>query len=142
MGIYKRLDDVPAEHRLERFAGHYRGRDIWNEWAVRATKRYTSDRYATHVERTERSWKDHLTARDRHHALARPSDVETWSSEILKRCQPLSAYQIYFTKLEPFFTWLLYHPGHPHCYHPVWMAADQQGPTATIWEAKLERSGD
>ena len=141
MGIYKRLTDVPTEYRLSQYAANYEGWDVWAEWASEATEEHTSDRFAMYVERTERSWKSHMTERSRHHALATPTDVETWAATILQRCQPLSAYQIYFTKLEAFYTWLQYHPNHPHCYQPVWMAAAKGGETGRIWNTKIERSG-
>ncbi len=138
MGIYKRLKDVPTEQRLGQYADRYGGRDVWNDWAEQATAS-NGERYEMYVERTERSWKSHMTERGRHHALARPEDVEAWSESILNRCKPLSAYQIYFTKLEAFYTWLQFHTAHPHLYHPVWMAAANFDATATIWDAKIAR---
>lgn len=141
MGVYKRYEDVPNEWQLANHATAYEGRDVWSEWAALVTEQHTSDRYAELLERAERSWKSHMKERDRHHALATPDDVETWAEIILQRCQPLSAYQIYFTKIEPFYTWLQNHTNHPHVYHPVWMAAFRGGATRTIWNAKIERSG-
>jgi len=138
MGIYKQLEDVPIEHRLAQYGDRYDGRDVWSEWAAQAMED-RSERYVAHVERTERSWKSHMADRGRHHALARPAEVESWAETILGRCQPLSAYQIYFTKLEACYTWLQYHTAHPHLYHPVWMAAANYDATATIWDAKMAR---
>lgn len=88
MGIYKRLEDVPAEQRLGQYADRYDGRDVWNEWAETATTN-RGERYAMYVERTERSWKSHMTERGRHHALARPAAIESWAETILDRCKPL-----------------------------------------------------
>lgn len=139
MGVFKQFEDVPTEHRLERYADRYEGRDVWDEWAIQAMQTHTSERYAAHVDRTWRSWKSHLSERSRHHALATPEDVETWAETILERCNPCSAYQIYFTKLEAFYAWLQFHTAHPHCYHPVLMAAADGSATATIWAAKIER---
>jgi len=138
MGIYKRVQDVPTERRLEQYADRYENNDVWNDWAEKATAS-NGERYEIYVKRTERSWKSHMTERGRHHALARPSDVEVWAETVLDRCKPLSAYQIYFTKLEAFYTWLQFHTDHPHLYHPVWMAADEFDATAAIWDAKMAR---
>lgn len=140
MGLYKQLEDVPIEYRLYQYVDGYDGCDVWGNWAAQAVAD-RAERYAVYVERTERSWKSHMTERGRHHALARPTDVEVWANLILDRCKPLSAYQIYFTKLEAFYTWLLYHTAHPHVYHPVWMAAATYDATATIWDAKIYRRG-
>ncbi|QLH79830.1 hypothetical protein HZS55_22145 [Halosimplex rubrum] len=139
LGIYKQLDAVPESLRLGSYADRYDGTDIWSTWADQATATHTSQRYTTHVDRTARTWKQHMADRGRHHALARPLDIETWAETILDRCQPLSAYQIYFTKLEAFYEWLRYHPDHVHCYNPVLMAAAQHDAVATIWAAKIAR---
>lgn len=138
MGVYKELNDVPSERRLSQYADWYENRDVWSEWAEIATEQHQSDRYSMYTDRAGRSWKDHMAERGRHHALARPDDIEAWCEKILDRCTPLSAYQIYFTRIEPFYTWLQQHRDHPHCYHPVWMAAANEGATATIWESKME----
>lgn len=139
MGIYKVIDTVPDRHLLDQYSDRYEGYDVWSEWADQATAKHTSERFANLVERTERSWKQHMNDQGRHHALANPIDVDTWSRTILTRCQPLSAYQIYFTKLESFYEWLQFHTDHPHLYHPVWMAAANFEATATIWDAKMDR---
>jgi hypothetical protein len=142
MGVYKRIEDVPTRYRLENHASAYEGRDTWSEWAVEATQQYTSERYALWLDRTRRSWKDHMDERGRHHALATPDDVEAWSEKLLERCKPLSAYQIYYTKLESFYDWLYIHTRHPHVYHPVWMAAAEGEATGKIWDYKMKRRND
>ncbi|TSD14803.1 hypothetical protein DP107_07510 [Haloglomus irregulare] len=141
MGVYKRLEDMPADRRLSQYEDWYENRDVWGEWADIATDQHQSDRYAQYTDRTERSWRAHMEAQDRHHALARPDDIDSWCEKILNRCVPVSAYQIYFTRIEPFYTWLQQHRDHPHCYHPVWMAAANGDATATIWKAKMEGRG-
>lgn len=139
LGIYKHIDDVPESLRLATYEERYEGADVWTEWKARAVATHTSQRYSAHLDRTERSWKAHMDDRGRHLALARPLDVETWAETILDRCQPLSAYQIYFTKLEGFYEWLTFHRDHAHCYNPVLMAAANHDATATIWDAKIAR---
>lgn len=139
LGIYKHIDAVPESRRLASEADRYDGEDVWAEWAAQARTAHTSQRYADHLDRTARSWKGHMADRGRHHALARPLDVERWAETVLGRCQPRSAYQIYFTKLEAFYEWLTFHPDHVHCYNPVLMAAANHEATATIWDAKVAR---
>jgi hypothetical protein len=137
-GIYKHPSNVPSEYLLEEYEGGYQGRNVWREWAETTTEQHESARYQQYLERAERHWKDHMEERGRHHALATPDDVEEWAESVLNRCQPLSAYQIYYVRVEQFYTWLLYHTDHPHLYHPVWMAADD-GATSVIWDMKMER---
>lgn len=139
LGMYKCIDAVPESLRLGTYEDRYEDTDVWAEWEEQALSTHTSQRYAELVDRTERAWKAHMDERDRHHALPRPLDVETWAETILDRCQPLSAYQIYFTKLAAFFEWLTFHPDHLHCYNPVLMAAANHDAAATIWNAKIAR---
>lgn len=139
MGVYHKLSDVPHQHRLARYRDRYEGRDVWAEWAAHVTERNSSQRYAAQLERTERAWKRLAADWERHHALATPAVVEAFATRILERCTPVSAYQIYFTKLEAFYSWLQNHAHHPHVYHPVWMAAAAFESTECIWNAKMER---
>lgn len=139
MGVYQQLSDIPQRHRLARYVDRYEDRDVWAEWASRVTETNSSQRYAALLDRTERAWKRLTAERERHHALATPAVVEAFATRILERCTPLSAYQIYFTKLEAFYSWLQYHTHHPHVYHPVWIAAAAFESTGRIWNAKMER---
>lgn len=132
MGVYEQLCDVPSERRLERFAGSYNGRDTWAE-AVDAWD--VSDRQREILERTGRSWKDHMADRGRHHALARPDDCEAWAESMLAEYAPSTIYHRYWSKIRRFYEWLQWHPEHPHLYEPPLMAIveNPDGAAAELW---------
>jgi hypothetical protein len=79
-----------------------------------------------------------MEQRGRHPALAQPVDVETWFSHLTERMGLRRAYNPYWTRLEGFYDYLVWHTGHPHVYHPPRMAAGQDGVVSDVWEAKIQ----
>jgi len=133
---------VPDRYRLYHHADAYEGRDVWAAFIAyeQAEHGYDSHRYEQNSATCGRRWKEHMADRGRHHALATPEDVETFMSGLLDRMKPDTAYSGYWTRLEPFYTWLQMHTEHPHRYHPVLMAAAVPGSTAAaLWDVKLGR---
>ena len=142
MGVYKSLDDVPDRRRLHQHAAAYNGRDVWDEYLTeRLFDSVTSDRFQRHAELVGEAWADHTTTRGRHHALATPTDVETWFASLLDQYTVETVGTRRFRWLEGFFTWLQCHTEHPHVYHPVWMAAADPEASAAgrLWDFKLGR---
>jgi hypothetical protein len=138
--VYKQLDQVPSKRRFERFAEEYGGRDVFSEFLTEHLfEKYDSERFVENCRLAERRWKTHMEQRGRHHALARPVDVDTWMSDLLDRVNLETAYNTYWTKLERFYSWLQLHPGHPHVYNPVLMAAGTYEAAEIVWEEKLSR---
>ena len=139
LGVFKDLSDVPERRRLERFSSAYTGRDVWGEY--RATVEL-SDRMGEEWARFARRWKEHTADRGRHHALARPSDVETWSDWMLNQFSRDRAYQ-HWNVIEGFYAWLMWHTEHRHSYNPFHMAAtDTESSAYTIWTRKIEKAND
>lgn len=138
MGVYKRLEDVPDRYRLYHHAAAYDGRDIWEEYL---TTHLFADRPASDVPREKRRfgerWKGHMTSR--HHALATPGDVASWSAELNKDYAAITAVH-YWTTIERFYWWLLEHAEHPHVYHPFLMAAATDDETRAIWDTKVKHA--
>lgn len=137
MGVYKSLDDVPRHHRLGHYVESYAGRDVWAEFVEANRDRYASERSREDSRRIERRWKDHMADRGRHHALARPEDVETWIVWLLDRMKPSTAYNPYWVRLEALYDWLLWHRDHPHVYNPVLMAAAEGPAAGEVWAEKI-----
>ena len=140
MGVYKRLGDVPDRYRLAQHAAAYEGRDVWSEWvdALEAAENLTDYR-RERLDRAGRRWVGHVSDRGRHHALARPEDVETWCVGLLDAVAIRTAYENYWAQLEAFYRWLQFHTDHPHVYHPVLMAAEAGGAAGELWAHKIER---
>jgi hypothetical protein len=143
MGIYKRLADVPDRYRLSQHAAAYNGRNVWQDYLDDSLfDRLQSDRSRRDARRVGQDWQDHTSTRGRHHALATPEDVETWFADLLDRLALETVYTHRYVWLEGFFSWLQSHTDHPHVYHPVWMAAADDGGDATgsLWEYKIHRT--
>jgi len=139
LGVFKQLSDVPDRHRFHQNASEYEGKDTWSDY--RATVEL-GERMSEEWERFARRWKAHMGECGRHHALARPEDVETWSQELVSRFSIGRAYQ-HWNVIEGFYDWLKWHTEHPHTYNPFHMAAtDPESSTHEIWSRKMEKAND
>lgn len=140
MGAYKRLSDVPDRYRLHHHADAYADRDVWGEFLTEYLfPRFDSDRFKQDARRAGRYWKDHMTDRGRHHALATPSDVEAWMVNLTDRLKIKTTYNQYWVRVERFYWWLQWHTEHPHTYHPVLMAAADGKAATEVWAEKMAR---
>lgn len=139
LGVFKGLSDVPERKRLYRYTSGYEGRNTWADY--RATVEL-GERMSEEWARFSRRWKEHTRERDRHHALARPSDVETWSAELVGRFSVDRAYQ-HWNVIEGFYDWLMWHTEHPHAYNPFHMAVlEPESSARQIWSRKKEKVSD
>lgn len=139
LGVFKELSDVPDARRLYQFEAAYEGQNTWRDYRE---KHELSDRMSEEWQRFARRWKDHMDDRGRHHALARPSDVELWSEWMLSQFSVNRAYQ-HWNVIEGFYEWLKYHTDHPHTYNPFHMAASSDGSnTREIWAEKMVKAND
>lgn len=139
LGVFKQLSDVPDRHRLNQNAREYEGKDTWSDY--RATVEL-GDRMSEEWERFARRWKAHMGECGRHHALARPEDVEGWSQELVSRFSVDRAYQ-HWNVIEGFYDWLKWHTEHPHTYNPYHMAAaDTESSAHEIWSKKMEKANE
>lgn len=140
LGVYKRLEEVPDRYRLYHHATAYEGRDVYEEYL---TSHLYPDREPSEIPREKRRfgerWKDFMADQGRHHALATPDDVATWSAALNERYAPITALH-YWAAIERFYSWLLEHTEHPHTYHSFWMSAAQDPETQKIWDTKLENA--
>lgn len=140
MGVYKSLADVPDRYRLGHHSGAYAGRDVWAEYvAEHLAETYpdASERFHRDVDNCGERWRAHMADRDRHHALARPVDVEEWIDALLADRTVGTVYAQYWVRIEEFYGWLQAHGDHPHVYHPVLMAAAGFDAARSVWQAKV-----
>lgn len=143
LGVFKRLADVPDRYRLYHHAGAYADRDVWAEYVEETElyERHSSQTYRNATERAITSWKEHMEDRGRHHALAAPTDVETWCAGLLAERSDQSVYSKYWTRLAEFYDWLRWHTEYPHVYDPILMAAAEfpEGSAGTVWDEKIRK---
>ena len=140
IGVYKHLRDVPEKYRLYNYEAEYQNRDCWQEFMNYEYDRYgfDSEHYKKNSRTCERYWKEHMDDVGRHHCLPSPEDVETFFGSLLHRMNRTTAYNNYWSRLEAFFDYLMWHTDHPHVYHPPMMAAIRYDTTASIWQRKME----
>lgn len=141
MGVFKRLEDVPERYRFARYADEYAVRDVWAEYVTSLPSTYDSNHFRATLRKTGDSWKAHVQARGRHHALATPNDVETWCVKLAETRQLDTVNSEYFVRVEGLYDWLQFHPKHPHVYQPVLMAAANFETARAVWETKFDRGG-
>lgn len=139
LGVYKRLEDVPAKHRFERYEREYSDRNVWQEFCeYHEYQQGTSSNFRRDVDRVGSNWIDHMDAIGRHHALATPDHVETWCEQLVAAKSDSTAYN-YWVRIKRFYEWLQRHVAHPHVYNPVLMAAVNGGAAGRIWDIKLAK---
>lgn len=138
IGVYKRFDEVPERHRLESYRDRYEGRDLWGEFLIEEFfPKHNAYQTQQETRRTGRQWREVMEECGRHHALARPADVEQFCSRILGNVTSMTAYKTYWGKLERFYDWLVWGTAHPHLYNPLLMAANEHDAAGEIWAAKV-----
>jgi len=139
LGVFKQLADVPTGRRLHQYSSAYEGKDTWADYRERHD---LSERMSYEWGLFSDRWKSHMDDRGRHHALARPSDVEAWSEWMTSQFSINRAYQ-HWNVIEGFYEWLKWHTDHPHAYNPFHMAAQKDDSSARkIWTEKMVKAND
>lgn len=138
LGIYKCLDDVPPKHRLSNYSSVFEGRDVWREHMDSGYVDYIT--ITDRVKRCERRWKEFADEGGFHHATPTPYAINEWFRQLLQRCNRVTAFRHYYSRLSSFFEWLLHHTEYPHCYNPLIMSAANYETTNLIWQTRLEES--
>jgi len=143
MGVYKRLEAVPPSRRLEQFSDQYEYTEPYETFLTEYLfEKFDSDRTKEKYRLAGRRWTAHMEQRGRHHALARPADVEAWIADLFDQVSLNTVYNIYWVKIERFYRWLQRHPDHPYAYHPVLMAAANFEHAGIVWDEKIARGRD
>lgn len=139
MGVYTQLEDVPQEYRLDQYADLYAGIDTWQDYTESRPAAFDSTHYQNTLLKAGNSWKAHMQCQERHHALARPADVEDWVQSLANTRTHRTVYSEYWIRVEEFYTWLQFHTDHPHLYHPPLMAVVDGGLAGQLWRLKFCR---
>lgn len=139
MGVYQALSEVPERYHFANFCGEYTGDGIWEKYLdYYLSVRGDSACKRTRAERALRNWRESMNKTQRHYALAQPKDVENWSEKLLDGSRSRQyAYESYWANIERFYSWLMWHPDHPHLYQPFWMAAKEYPEARRMWALKM-----
>lgn len=141
-GIYQRYDDIPDRYRLETFASQYEDEDTWRQYLEEVLvpeHEPLSDAMKKTIRLAEDSWQNHMEERERHHALAKPVDVEEWCQSLLDGRSPRTCYEQYYVRIYQFYEHLVSVSSHPHIYNPLLIAAIEYEHTNEIWRQRVER---
>jgi hypothetical protein len=103
MGVYTRLEDVPESSRLHTYAAQYEDRDVWQAYIDSRPDTFDSAHYRNTLSKAGSAWKNHMSTRGRHHALARPTDVESWLADLSEMRTLGTVYSEYWVRLEEFY---------------------------------------
>ena len=151
LGVFKRFEDVPEDYHLANFAGTYRDRDPFEEWAESTGQLDYAKRKVDNLRRTWRFWCEHMDEQDRHPVCPDPSHVEAFFQRLLdgefgrnswsESRTPLTVYLEYYTTLNEFFQWLVYRTDHDHVFNPVAMAMAtfRDGASGAVWDARVKQ---
>lgn len=134
LGVFKRYAGVPSGYRLEQYEAEYADRDVWEEFVKSREFDHDSDHYWNTFQKAGESWRSHTATRGRHHALARPEDVESWYSSLLETRTLGTVHSEYAYRLIEFYDWLQWHVDHPHTYHPPLQAARAYPTARELWK--------
>lgn len=139
LGVFKSLEEVPDFYRLSTYSVEYEDRDVWAEWIdeekndlAKSTRKY---KYG----RAEKLWKSHMEGRGRHHALANPSDVESFLADQLDQVQKETVWNTRYDQLYQFYNWLMFHTDYLHVYNPVLMAAVDGEAAREMWDYRVQK---
>lgn len=140
MGVYKCLEDVPDRYRLENYKAEYRKQCPWEAYLEDyVTPPRDSVRKQEQADRSFKKWSDHMEGRKGHYALASPDDAEAWAYSLIGEYS-IGYASTNWEQIERFYSWLMWHPDHPHRYQPFLMAAAREGTASEIWWEKLSQS--
>jgi hypothetical protein len=135
LGVFKRYEDVPEKYRLDQHNSTYAGSDVWGEFVSSRKAKYDSTHYWSTFQKAGESWCSHMRGCSRHHALARPQDVEAWYTILVRTRTYGTVHSEYAYRLIEFYDWLQWHTDHPHTYHPPIQAALSYSTARRVWEA-------
>jgi len=140
LGVYKTLSEVPDRYRLNTHSSAYEGRDVWSEYILEEFNQDEISEWRDYVlSKAGEDWKDHMSELGRHHALAKPEDIEKWCKRRLETASLRTVYEHYWVQIEQLYSWLAYHDQHPHVYNPALMAAANFPASRDVWRLKITR---
>ena len=139
-GALQHFEDIPYRYRLDTFESQYQGHDTWEQYAENVVlAEHDTDDMHQRMRLAGESWRDHMAARGRHHAVATIEDVESWCEDLLADRARRTVYGYYFLRVYNFYDHLKYSTEHPHLYNPVLLAATRYPASREIWLYRVDR---
>ncbi|WP_222917953.1 hypothetical protein [Natrinema sp. SYSU A 869] len=139
LGVFKSIEEVPELYHLSTHSREYEDRDVWAEWMTDEKDGLAESTRKYKYGRAEKLWKSHMENRGRHHALANPSDVESFLADQLDQVQKETVWNNRYDQIYQFYDWLTFHADYPHVYNPVLMAAVNRGAAREMWDYRVQK---
>ena len=139
LGVFKSITEVPDRYHLSTFSMQFEGRDAWAEWMEAEKNDLAASTRKYKYGRAEKLWKSHMEACGRHHALANPSDVESFLADQLDQVQKETVWNTRYDQLYQFYNWLTFNADYPHVYNPVLMAAVNGEAAREMWDYRVQK---
>lgn len=142
-GALQHYDEIPQRYRLETYHGQYQDENVWSHFAEDVfLANHDSERIRRTLRLAGNSWLDHMSTRERHHALATPEDANFWCEKLRAEKARRTCYEYYFVRVYDFYEYLKSHFGHPHLYNPLLLAAVEYDAARYIWSFRVDRRQD
>jgi len=140
-GIFQSYSEIPARYRLETYSQYYEGEDTLEDYYEEVyfpARAPVTDSLRKRANRAKGSWIEHMQDRDRHHALAKPQDVNAWCDDVLNSCSTKVSYETYYSRILNFYNYLKSNHRHPHLYNPLLLAAIEYDAAYQVWYYRVK----
>lgn len=150
VGIYKTIDDVPVDYRLDGTADEdelARREDDAFEAFLSTLEDVSESHKDRRYRKGYRDFRDFVQDRGRHPTVATPDDVEAFvtaarngefSGPGYDRIKSVTVVMVYLRPVLRAYDWFVSRVDYPHIYNPVTMAALEDGATRDAWIAKVK----
>lgn len=139
-GAFQHFEEIPYRYRLETYESQYQGRNTWEKYAEDVVlTEHDTDLIQQRLRLAGDSWRDHMDAHGRHHAVATIEDVESWCKDLIADRARRTVYEYYFLRVYNFYDHLKYSTDHPHLYNPVLLAATRHPASRKIWMYRIDK---
>lgn len=143
VGAFETYHSIPHRYRLGTYSADYEGEDTWQQYVERVLyQEYDEDSLETQpgIRQGGASWLTFMEGRNRHHALARPTDVDAWCQQLTNQNRTRRTnYEQYYNRIYQFYDYLKTSCRHPHVYNPLLIAAVEYETTRDLWRYRVDR---
>lgn len=138
-GALQHFETIPPRYQLETYASQYCDENVWEQYVHEvALEEHDSERMRRALRLAGESWLEHIHDRGRHHALAKPTDANSWCKQLAEEKARRTCYDYYFIRIYDFYDYLKFSSQHPHLYNPLLLAAVRYDSARHIWMHRVD----
>lgn len=136
LSAYSSVDAIPGNRILSNYEEEFSGTDTWAEYM---NDHYNEENWSESrnktVDRAIKRWKGFCENKGVHHALASPKLVNEWCSHLLQDMKKTSAKRNYYSYIDTFYRYLVWHINYPHVYNPFQYAILEYELANEVWSS-------